>query len=175
MAREGAWPQREPILASYDNCDVIEYLETFLEALTALVRLLERSSGGPEIAIPEGPSVRREWIEALPAQLATQADWVRASVAYVQLLESLEDFAGPFGEFLRRAAELGSIPHVDIEFDEWVLKCTMLCLRESGVPIVREVGSTFKVELGGGARRSMVVAVVLLQGYRDRLAAKDEC
>lgn len=169
MAREGAWPRVEPVLASYVDPDVMEYLETLLEALAALARLFERSPGGLDTTIHAASLVWKDWIEELPAQLATQTDWERASVAYVQLLEGLEDFVGPFEEFLRTAAELGTIPDVDVEFGKWVLKCIRLCLTKSEIAALRGPGCSSWVELCDGVRRSMVVAAVLRRGFVDRL------
>jgi hypothetical protein len=84
-------------------------------------------------------------------------------------MESLKAFAEPFEEFLRQAFELGTIPHVDIEFDVWVLKCVRLCLSRSGLRYVTDFGVCSGKELLQGAQCSKIVFNVLLEGYRGRL------
>ena len=170
---EGVWPQNEPVLASYDIPDVIKYLKTFKLGMMALAQRVQNASSDATVVASEPPSMQMEWTVNLPVQLENAADWKRASVAYVQLLETFESFVEPFEEFLRRAAELHTIPYVDIEFDAWVLKCITACLTASGVNSVREAGFRSGQELSEGVRCSIIVADLLLRGYEDRLVKSD--
>lgn len=169
MGSEGVWPQNEPVLASDDISDVIEYLKTFKLGLKALAKLVENASSDASAVASEPPSTQTEWIVDLPPQLENAADWKRASVAYVQLLETFESFAEPFEGFLCRAAELRTIPSVDIEFDAWVWKCITVCLTAARVNSVRESGFRPGQELSEGVRCTIMVADLLLRGYEDRL------
>lgn len=168
MGKEaGVWPS-EVVLASYDDKDVLAYLETFVGALTALAELNEQSLVHMG-AVPLLP-VEGGWVDSLPAQLEDAADVGRAFVAYVQLIGSFELFAKPFEEFLRRAAELEAIPSVDIAFDAWVLRCITLCLTQSRIGTMRRLGCSSWEYICKGSTCSKVVAKLLLDGYRSRVA-----
>jgi hypothetical protein len=170
---EGVWPRNEPILASYDISDVIVYLKTFKLGLMALAQRVQNAFSDATIVASEPPSMQTEWTVNLPVQLENTADWKRASVAYVQLLETFESFAEPFEGFLYRAAELHTIPYVDIDFDACVLKCITVCLTASRVNSVREAGFGSGQELSEKVRCTIIVADLLLRGYKDRFVKSD--
>jgi hypothetical protein len=163
---EGVWPRNKPVLASYDISDVIKYLKTFKLGMMALAQRVQNASSDATVVASEPPSMQMEWTVNLPVQLENEADWKRASVAYVQL-------EGSFEGFICRAAELHTIPYVDIEFDAWVLKCVTVCLTASGVNSVREAEFRSSQELSEGVRCSIIVADLLLRGYEDCLVKSD--
>jgi hypothetical protein len=137
-------------------------------SLEALRHLLKHASEDTEVVVVDADLVEGGWIEELPAQLTDSAGWEEAAAAYVQLMEGFQQFAEPFEDFLRRAAELGTIPDADIVFEVWVFKCIRLCLTHSGLIKMVDIRQCACRELYEGALCSKAVAKVLLRGYKGR-------
>lgn len=170
MVSEQTWPRSKPVVTSYEVRAVIKYLETIVDCLAVLARFSELAPVDVALAFDKTRSVEEGWVEHLEAEVRNVADLGRALVAYVQLIGSFAEFGKPFERFVRRAAKQGTIPYVDIAFDAWTLKCILLCLKESGITSIVQGGGCSCRELLSGARRSMIVINVLIQGYKDRLA-----
>jgi hypothetical protein len=170
MGSQGVWPRNAPALASYDDKDVVVYLTDFQLGLMAIAKLVDHASNDTSIILNEPPASKRTWIAFLPAQLQSTGAWERASVAYVQLLETFELFARPFETFLLRAAEL-DIPDIDVRSERWILKCVTLCLAASRVDTVKSSGFRSVQDFNSCAHNALIANELLLKFYKGRLAA----
>lgn len=159
------WPQDQPILASYEVQDVIDYLGKLSAALGLLLRLLDNDNEPANTAAAAiNVKEKRCWIGNLPAQLHDEADWEIAGSAYLQLMEGFDDFMRPFPAFVS-AAYLLDIPYSHVAFDVWVLERFVDCLEESEIGLVRETGVCTRVELCDGVRACKTTVDVLIGGY----------
>jgi hypothetical protein len=87
-------PHREPLLASYNDKDVIAYLEEVVTALADLAQLMERTSIERVFVVLDTRLLRLGGIKNLPAQLDGDAARGQVLVACVQTDGELEGFCG---------------------------------------------------------------------------------